>query len=213
MMFATLDDLEGSVELVIFGDTLQECADAIQQDDGRPRQGEGRPQGRDQDVPRRAVVERFEPSGEELAKAEREAARAAAAAATRCGFALDATALPKAALAELTRPAGELSRGVGGGRRARHQPGARQLRLGSGYRVARGAALLAELASLLGPRFSRRRRRAMPRLLRGSRPLEPAGESALWPLRSGRHSIQGRRQPPSPSVNRLAAAGPQEPFS
>ena len=55
MMFATLDDLEGSVELVIFGDTLQECADAIRAGRGRTRQGEGRPQGCDHDVRGRAV--------------------------------------------------------------------------------------------------------------------------------------------------------------
>ncbi len=54
MMFATLDDLEGSVELVIFGDTLQECRGRHCPGHGRTRQGEGRPQGCDQDVPRGA---------------------------------------------------------------------------------------------------------------------------------------------------------------
>ncbi len=150
MMFATLDDLEGSVELVIFGDTLQECEDAIRQDAVVLVKGKID----HKDAARTCLivqsVERFEPSSEELARAEREVATAAAAAAP-LRIRVNAAALPGAALAELrdvfaTFP-GEAEVVI----ELATSLGARQLRLGPGYRVQRGASLYAELDSLLGP--------------------------------------------------------------
>jgi DNA polymerase-3 subunit alpha len=149
MMFATLDDLEGSVELVIFGDTLDACAAAIEQDTVVLVKGKVD----HKDAARTCVivqsVERFEPSSEELAQAEREATKAAVAAAA-LRIRLDARALPSTALGELrdllANFPGESDVVV----ELATSRGARRLRLGPGYRVQRSPGLHAELASLLG---------------------------------------------------------------
>ena len=149
MMFATLDDLEGSVELVIFGDTLEECQAAIQQDTVVLVKGkvDHKEAGRTCLIVQ--LVERFEPSSEELARAEREAAKAAAAV-TPLRIRLNAAELPRAVLDELR----DLLKGFPGEAEVvielATSGGARRLRLGAAYRVQRSAGLLAELASLLG---------------------------------------------------------------
>ncbi|MCL2419270.1 MAG: DNA polymerase III subunit alpha, partial [Conexibacteraceae bacterium] len=143
-------DLEGSVELVIFGDTLEECQAAIQQDMVVLVKGkiDHKEAGRTCLIVQ--TVERFEPSSEELASAEREAAKAAAAAAP-LRIRLNATALPGTVFAEL----GDVLASFPGKAEVvielATSRGARQLRLGPGYRVRRSASLLSELASLLGP--------------------------------------------------------------
>ena len=49
MMFATLDDLEGSVEILVFGKALAAYEEALARRLGRARARPGRPQGRDDD--------------------------------------------------------------------------------------------------------------------------------------------------------------------
>jgi DNA polymerase III subunit alpha len=150
MMFATLDDLEGSVELVIFGDTLQECESAIREDGVVLVKGKVD----HKDAARTCVivqsVERFEPSGEELARAERQAAKAAAAAAP-LRIRVDAAVLPRTVLSELRDLLASFPGEAEVVVELATSRGDRQLRLGSGYRVQRSAGLHAELASLLGP--------------------------------------------------------------
>jgi DNA polymerase-3 subunit alpha len=149
MMFATLDDLEGSVELVIFGDTLQECEDAIRQDAVVLVKGKID----HKDAARTCLivqsVERFEPSSAELARAEREVATAAAAAAP-LRIRVNAAALPRAALAELRDLFASFPGEAEVVIELTTSLGPRQLRLGPSYRVQRGAGLYAELDSLLG---------------------------------------------------------------
>ncbi len=151
MMFATLDDLEGSVELVIFGQTLEQCGAALERDavvlvTGRVDH---------KDEARTCVivqsVERFEPSQDELDAAEAEArAQAARAPAAALRLRLDAAALPATVIDDLR----ELLVSFPGESEVvielSTRTGARLLRLGSEYRVERGAGLHAELQELLG---------------------------------------------------------------
>src|SRR6202012_1576505 len=73
MMFAVLADLEGSVELVIFGQTLEECGAAVEEDNVVLIQGrlEHKARGRTSVVVQ--SVERFEPTQAEIETAEQEA--------------------------------------------------------------------------------------------------------------------------------------------
>ncbi len=75
MVFATLEDLQGSVELVIFADVLEEAGGAVEQDAVVLVKGKVD----HKDAARTCVVvssvERFEPSDEELERAEQEAAQ------------------------------------------------------------------------------------------------------------------------------------------
>jgi DNA polymerase III subunit alpha len=156
MMFATLDDLAGSVELLVFGKSLAEheqvlAADEIVLVKGRIDHKEAGStclvvQG----------VQRFAPSQEEIERAGNKA-RAAAAAAS-------AQARP----VHLRVSAGDLTGGAIDGLKQAIEdfPGAaevlvevdmgsgppRRLRLGEAYRVAHTPTLLAELESALGPR-------------------------------------------------------------
>jgi DNA polymerase-3 subunit alpha len=148
MMFATLEDLEGSVELVIFGDTLQECGEAIEQDAVVLVKGKVDHKDASRTCVIVSSVERFAPTSEELAQAEVEAARVVPPTALK--IRLDAGALPAGAIVELrdllisfpgeSDVVIELSTSAG----------ARRLRLGEDYRVERSAGLHAELAALLG---------------------------------------------------------------
>jgi DNA polymerase-3 subunit alpha len=154
MMFATLEDLEESVELVIFGDTLEHCKSAIEKDavvlvKGKLEHKDG---GRTCVIV--SSVERFEPTTAELAAAERKAAqREAARPLGRPGalrIRLDAAALPATVIGELrdvlSSFPGESDVVIELATRA----GARRLRLGDGFRVERSASLHAELDALLG---------------------------------------------------------------
>jgi DNA polymerase-3 subunit alpha len=137
--------------MVIFGQTLEECGAAIEQDlivlvKGRVDH---------KDKTRTCVVvqsvERFEPSREELEKAEAKAQEEAAkGVANSLRLRLDAAALPATAIDELrdllisfpgeSEVVIELST----------RRGPRLLRLGVDYRVERGPGLHAELEDLLG---------------------------------------------------------------
>jgi DNA polymerase-3 subunit alpha len=150
MMFATLDDLEGSVELVVFAKTLQECSEALVRDAivlvrGRVDH---------KDAARTCVVaqkvERFEPSAEQVQEAHDRAAAAAREASAPVHLRLDASALPMTALSDLK----DVLAGFPGESdvviELRTSGGERLLRLGPGFRVTRGPELHAELAALLG---------------------------------------------------------------
>ena len=149
MMFATLDDLEGSVELVIFGKALAGSEDAVADDSIVLVRGRVDHKDRERTCIVVQQLERFDPTPEELeAAAEQAAKRAVAPTALR--LRLDAGALPVSALGELR----ELLAGFPGESHVvvelKSSVGTRCLRLGSDFRVARGAALNAELHALLG---------------------------------------------------------------
>jgi DNA polymerase-3 subunit alpha len=149
MMFATLDDLETSVELVVFGKALETAGDALQPDSIVLVRGRVDHKDRERTCLIAQQVERFEPSeGEVRAAADEVAKRLVPPPSLRLH--LDATQLPATVLAELK----ELLQGfpgesevvidlVGSSRKWR-------LKLGSDFRVSLGAGLHAELDALLG---------------------------------------------------------------
>jgi DNA polymerase III subunit alpha len=150
MMFATLDDLEGSVELVIFGKALAASEDAAGADAIVLARGRVDHKDREKTCLVVQQLERFDPTPEEARAAAAAEATPRAKPPSVLRLRLDATALPASALAELR----ELLAGFPGDSEVmielRTSSGARRLRLGSDFRVARGAALLAELDALLG---------------------------------------------------------------
>jgi DNA polymerase-3 subunit alpha len=148
MMFATLDDLESSVELVVFGDALSSSGDALQPDSIVLVRGRVDHKDAGSTCVIAQQIERFEPSAEEV----RDAAAAAALKAAPPGplrLRVDARRLPAACFDELKellrRHPGEsevvIDLSISSGRR--------QLRLGPEFRVSVGAGLHAELDDLL----------------------------------------------------------------
>jgi DNA polymerase III subunit alpha len=149
MMFATLDDLDASVELLVFGNALSAAGELLARDSIVLVRGRVDHKDRDTTCLIVQQVERFEPSAEEVAEAREEAARRPVLP-SALRLRLDATALAASVLAELKDVlAGfpgecevviELSTSVG----------ERRLKLGPDFRVARGPGLHAELDALLG---------------------------------------------------------------
>jgi DNA polymerase-3 subunit alpha len=149
MAFATIYDLEASVEIVVFGKVLDACGDALDTDAIVLVRGKVDHRDRDKTCLIAQQVERFEPSEEEVLKAQVQAAKPALTPAA-LRLRLDATALPATALGELKDVLSgfpgesdvviELSTTVG----------RRRLKLGPSFRVARSASLHAELDALLG---------------------------------------------------------------
>jgi DNA polymerase III subunit alpha len=149
MMFATLDDLEASVELLVFGNALSVAGELLARDSIVLVRGRVDHKDRDTTCLIVQQVERFEPSAAEVAEAREEAARRPVLP-SALRLRLDATALAASVLSELKDVlAGfpgesevmiELSTSVG----------ARRLKLGPDFRVAHSPGLHAELDALLG---------------------------------------------------------------
>src|SRR5579875_2870821 len=100
MMFATLDDLEHSVELVVFGKALAASEDAVADDAIVLVRGRVDHKDRERTCVVVQQIERFQPSPEEIRQAaERAARRPAPPRALR--LRLDARVLPVSALADL----------------------------------------------------------------------------------------------------------------
>jgi DNA polymerase-3 subunit alpha len=153
MMFATLDDLDGSVEIVVFEKAMPAVedllgADAIVLVRGRVDHKEA---GKSCIIVQDA--ERFDPSESEIAKAKEQVARLAAAAVpVPLCRAVDAARLQLAVIDELRdlfeRYPGEAEFVL----EMHTRSGVRRLRFGDGYKIAgRNGALSAELDRLLGP--------------------------------------------------------------
>jgi DNA polymerase-3 subunit alpha len=149
MMFATLDDLEGTVEMVIFGKALDAAGDAVAPDSIVLVRGRVDHKDREKTSLVAQQIDKFEPTEEEVRHAEEELAKPQVTA-SALRLALDATSLPARILGDLRDVlAGfpgesdvviELTTSVG----------RRRLRLGQDFRVSRCAGLHAELAQLLG---------------------------------------------------------------
>ena len=152
MMFATLDDLEGAVEILVFGKALAEYEGALGVDQvvlvrGRVDHKEA---GKTCVVVQ--TVDPFAPSEEEIDKA-REAAEQATEADTPAlmRLRLDAARLPASIIEDLKDA---LERFPGPAEvvlEMATSAGARCLRLGPAYRVAPTPTLRAELEQILGP--------------------------------------------------------------
>ena len=149
MMFATLYDLETSVEIIVFGKTLATCEDALQTDSIVLVRGKVDHKDRDTTCLIAQQVERFEPTEEEVLDAQVQAAKPALTP-SALKLHLDATALPATVLGELK----ELLSGFPGESdvviELSTTVGHRRLKLGPSYRVSHSAGLHAELDALLG---------------------------------------------------------------
>ncbi|HJS96886.1 MAG TPA: OB-fold nucleic acid binding domain-containing protein, partial [Solirubrobacteraceae bacterium] len=149
MMFATLDDLEASVELLVFGNVLATAGEVLAQDSIVLVRGRVDHKDRETTCVVVQQVERFEPTAEEVEQAREQAARRPAMP-SALRLRLDATALAASVLSELkdvlagfpgeSEVVIELSTSVG----------ERRLKLGPEFRVAHGPGLHAELDALLG---------------------------------------------------------------
>ena len=149
MMFATLDDLEGTVEILIFGRVLAASEEAFQMDSVITLRG----RVDHKDASKTTVVvqdaELFAPSEEEIEKAKEEAAKVPVGP-PPVRLRLDAMAL-KASVIDDLKAAFESFPGESAVVLEMHTSnGPRVLRLGPTYRVARNAALQAELDHILG---------------------------------------------------------------
>ena len=149
MMFATLDDLESSVELLVFGKALAEHETALIPDSIVLVRGRVDHRDRDKTCIVAQTIERFEPSADDV-QAAREQEVKAARPPSALRLRLDATALRATALVELK----ELLVGFPGDSdvviELNTSVGNRRLRLGREFRVSRSASLNAELDALLG---------------------------------------------------------------
>jgi DNA polymerase III subunit alpha len=149
MMFATLDDLEGSIEVLIFGKALAEYEGALGVDEvvlvrGRVDHGDKGTSLIAQ------TVEPFRPSAEEV-DAAREAAALLPQGPQPLTVRLDATVLPASIIDELKHVFGNHAGDCEVVLAIHTSDGARTLRLGEGYRVSETPSLRAELQSILGP--------------------------------------------------------------
>jgi DNA polymerase III subunit alpha len=149
MMFATLDDLEASVEIIVFGKPLAANEGALVTDSIVLVRGRVDHKDRDKTVVVAQQVERFEPSQDEVREAQVQSAKPVLQP-SALRLRLDATALPATVLGELKELLvsfpGESSVVIDLATSIGH----RRLKLGPAFRVARSAGLLAELDSLLG---------------------------------------------------------------
>jgi DNA polymerase III subunit alpha len=149
MMFATLDDLEGSIEVLVFGKALEEYGGDLGVDDvilvrGRVDHGDKGTSLIAQ------AVEDFAPTPEEV-EAAREAAARVPAGPQPLLVTLDAARLPASVIDELKHVFGNHAGESDVVLDIRTSAGARTLRLGEGYRVTQTPSLRAELEHILGP--------------------------------------------------------------
>jgi DNA polymerase-3 subunit alpha len=147
MMFATLDDLEGSVEMLVFNSAYASNADKITGD--QVLIVRGRVDHKDQGETKLVVqdVEVFEPSREEVEDAKREAAAVAAAPPKRVTVSLPGD-LPVHFIQDLK----DLVHHHRGEYELMLRVGERQLLLGPDFRVADSASFRTELEELTGVR-------------------------------------------------------------
>jgi DNA polymerase-3 subunit alpha len=148
MAFATISDLEDSVELVVFGSVLETAEQALAVDTIVLVRGKVDHKDANKSVVLAQQVERFEPRPEEIAKARVQDAKPPPPAALR--LCVDATALPATALGDLKQllagSPGEVEVVI----ELATSSGRRRLKLGPDYRVTRTAGLRAQLDQLLG---------------------------------------------------------------
>jgi DNA polymerase-3 subunit alpha len=152
MLFATLDDLEGSVEVLAFEKVLTEYEAELALDQVVVVRGRVDHKDKDKTCVVLQTVDRFAPSEEEVAKAREAARTARAAEPVILPLRLDAAALPATAIDDLkelfarypgpARPVLTLAMSTGA---------PRTLRLGEDFAVRPCAALRADVARLLGP--------------------------------------------------------------
>ena len=154
MMFATLDDLEGAVEMLVFGGALAASEGALAVD--RIVIARGRVDHKDASKTCVIVqeVQAFEPTSEEVERAragaaEREQATLAAVA-SPLHLRVDAARLPATVIDDLKHVFENFPGSAEVVIEMETATGPRRLRFGPSYRVTDGRALRAELDSVLG---------------------------------------------------------------
>jgi DNA polymerase-3 subunit alpha len=155
MVFATLDDLEGSIELVVFEKTLAAAEGALGLDEIVIVRGRVDHKGANQSCVVVHEAERFDPTDAEIEKAKVKAAAMAEAAIPRpLHLRLQAGRVPITIIDELKRVFEDFPGDSEVVLEVQMAAGVtRRLRLGEGYRVAgRNAALKAELDRVLAVR-------------------------------------------------------------
>jgi len=149
MMFATLYDLEASVEIIVFEKALATSENALATDSIVLVRGKVDHKDRDKTCIVAQQVERFDPSPEEVHDAQAQAAKPVLAP-SALRLRLDAAALPATVLGDLK----EVLAGFPGDSdvviELATTVGQRRLKLGPSFRVQRSAGLHAELDALLG---------------------------------------------------------------
>jgi len=149
MMFATIDDLEGNVEVRVFEKALAASEGALAEDSivivrGRVDQMEA---GKTCVIVSEAT--RFAPSEKEIEQAKAHAARHAERVAVPLRLPLDATRLPATVIADLKRLLAEHPGETEVVLEVATSDGRRRLRLGSGFTVTRSTRLLSEFEHLV----------------------------------------------------------------
>jgi DNA polymerase-3 subunit alpha len=148
MVFATLEDLHGSVELVIFADTLEESGGAVEQDSVVLVKGKVDHKDASRTCVVVSSVDRFEPTEEELARAEEEAAREVVPDVLQ--IRLDVKVVQADVLDDLRDVLSSFPGDSEVVVELSCADGPRRIRLGSEFRVKRSAGLYSELAQMLG---------------------------------------------------------------
>jgi DNA polymerase III subunit alpha len=154
MMFATLDDLAGGVEMLVFGKALAEHESALGVDEVVLVKGRVDHKEAGKTCLIVQSVEPFAPSEEEVAKANAAGARRTAEAtaiAEPVHVRVDLRALADGVIDELKHTFGEFPGPAEVVLLIESGEGTRRLRLGDAYRVQNTPTLLAELESTLAP--------------------------------------------------------------
>jgi DNA polymerase-3 subunit alpha len=155
MMFATLDDLDGTVEVLVFGKALAEHEAALAVDEVVLVRGRVDHKEAGKTCLIAQAVEAFAPSEDELAQLRKQAdrsAREATALAQPLCLRVDARSLPASAIGDLKHLIEDYPGPAEVVLEMDTSVGLRRLRLGEAYRVRHTPALLAELEQLLAPR-------------------------------------------------------------
>jgi DNA polymerase-3 subunit alpha len=150
MMFATLDDLEGAVEILVFGKALAEYEGALGVDEVVLVRGRVDHKDAEKTCIVVQTVEPFRPTPDEV-EAAREAAARAPQGPMPLHVRLDAKALPATIIDELKHVFGNHAGESDVVLDIETSGGSRTLRLGEDYRVKPTPSLRAELEHMLGP--------------------------------------------------------------
>ena len=151
MMFATLDDLEGAIEIVVFERVLAEQEAALQVDEIVLVRGRVDHKDASKTCVIVQSVEAFKPSPEEIERARAQVqAMAQRAEPTALLVHVDAARLPATVIDELKSLLGNFPGESEVVLHVQTSAGPRRLRLGPEYKVAQTAALRAELDHVLG---------------------------------------------------------------
>jgi DNA polymerase-3 subunit alpha len=147
MMFATLDDLEGSLELIVFENVMADHEPLLGVD--QVVLVRGRVDHKDSSTTCLIVqgVERFAPTADEVERARRASTGIAPPPLRVC---LDAGRLPASVIDDVKHVLETFPGDAEVVLEMRTSAGSRTLKLGASYRVAPGASLRAELSALLG---------------------------------------------------------------